>query len=235
MAMIGIRHILGGTSTPIRSSAVRQLIAHVNDRCRTPPAHIVTLLVEDRSAVIEGVERLRKRERILREHRELQRADHLLDDFVQPRGIEHERPELVAAVVAVELAGRDVAQGLEQRGFVETIALLQLLKDVVRADDRVLDVGAAFALEAERLLEIERDHLAARELDHEVAHGGNRDHPRDALALVRRRAPDCACRLRGLPSVMSVSSRSSALTPSPLRPDTSTNGRFASSESGGGA
>ena len=72
----------------------------------------------------------------------------------------------------------------EQRRLVEAVALLQLLEDVVGADDRVLDVRAALALEAERLVEIEGDHLAARELDQEVAHGGDADHPRDALALL---------------------------------------------------
>ena len=60
--------------------------------------------------MVERVEHLRQPERVLRQHREFERPDDLLDDFVEPGGLEDQRPELVAAVGAVELAGRHVAQ-----------------------------------------------------------------------------------------------------------------------------
>src|SRR3954462_8289289 len=60
-------------------------------------------------------------------------------------------------------------------GLVDTVPLLQLVKDVVGPDDGVLEVRAAFAFEAERLVDVDHDNLAARELDHEVAHGGGCD------------------------------------------------------------
>src|SRR4030095_12328401 len=61
---------------------------------------------------------------------------------------------------------------------------MELLKDGVRANDCVLNVRTTLAFEAERLLEIERNYLAPRELDHEIAHRCDADHRRNALALV---------------------------------------------------
>ena len=71
----------------------------------------------------------------------------------------------------------------DDRRFVQPGTFLQLVEDVVRTDDRVLQVRPAFALEAQGLVDIEDDDLAARELDHEVADGGDADHAGDALAF----------------------------------------------------
>src|SRR4029453_14438341 len=90
----------------------------------------------------------------------------------------------MAAVGAIELSGSDVTQTFQQSGFVETVTLAQLLEDVVCANDGVLDVRTALALEAERLLEVEGNHFAPRELDHEVANRGDRDRLCDAIAFV---------------------------------------------------
>ena len=120
--------------------------------------------------MVEAVELLRQAERVLRDDRQLQRPHRLVHDVVEPRGLEHEAPELVRVVAAV---GDRVRAGDGQRrddaGGVESFAVLQLREDVVGADDGVLQVGAALPLEAQRLVDVERDHLAARELHHEVA------------------------------------------------------------------
>src|SRR5438067_11624210 len=83
-----------------------ELVPQVDDRRCAPPADVVALLVQDLRAVIERVERPGERERVLGEYRELERSNDLLDDLVEARRVEHERPELVAAVCAIELAGR---------------------------------------------------------------------------------------------------------------------------------
>src|SRR5262245_691736 len=90
----------------------------------------------------------------------------------------------MAAVGAIELSGRHITQTVQQSGFVEAVTLMQLLKDVVCAYDGVLDVGTALAFEAERLLEVERNHLAPRELDHEIANRRDTDRPGNAIPLV---------------------------------------------------
>ena len=54
--------------------------------------------------MIKGVEGLRKGECILCEHGEFERPDDLFDDFVEPGGVQDQRPELVAAVGAIQLA-----------------------------------------------------------------------------------------------------------------------------------
>ena len=110
-------------------------------------------------------------------------ARDLLDHLVQTGGLEHERPELVTTVLTSELAGGDLRERREERLLVELVSLLDLLEDVVRANHGVLNVGAALAFEAQRLLEVEHDHLAARVLHQEVADGGDADHFRDSLAL----------------------------------------------------
>ena len=74
--------------------------------------------------MVECVERLREGEGVLREHRELQRSDDLVDDLVETGGIQHQRPELVAAVLASELSGGDVLERVEQRPLVKAVPLL---------------------------------------------------------------------------------------------------------------
>src|SRR6185369_1268957 len=164
-----------------------ELIAHVNDPRRAPPLSAFAALIENRRAagrkIVKRAERLRERERVLRQYRELQRPNHLVDDFIEPRRLQNKRPELMT-IGAVEFVGWRVAQCLDYRRLVDAVTLMQVLKDLVRAHDGVLNVWTALAFEAERLLEVERNHLASRELDHEIPNRGNRDHPRDALAFV---------------------------------------------------
>ena len=54
-------------------------------------------------------------------------------------------------------------QRRQRRGFVEAEALLQLVEDLVGADDRVLEVRPGLADEAHRLVDVERDHRRARD------------------------------------------------------------------------
>ena len=44
--------------------------------------------------MIERIEQLREAEGILRQHREFQRPDDLFDHFVEPRRLEHKRPQV---------------------------------------------------------------------------------------------------------------------------------------------
>src|SRR5215472_661523 len=48
-------------------------------------------------------------------------------------------------------------------------------KDFAGADDRILRVGPGLSFEAQRLLEVEGDHRAFGELEHEIAQRANRD------------------------------------------------------------
>ena len=118
---------------------------------------------------------------------------------------------------------------LPHRVRIEPFAFLQLGEDVVGANGRVLQIRTALPLEAEGLVDVEGDDFAARELDHEVADRRGRDRlPRFARTSS---GPNSGLRCATSAAALSVSrsSRSSAFTPRPLRPDTSTNGLPASS------
>ena len=67
-------YIRGGTAMPIRSSARVSCCAEIRHRRGAPPPHVVALFVEDRRAMIEGVEDLRQPERVLGQHREFERT-----------------------------------------------------------------------------------------------------------------------------------------------------------------
>src|SRR5262249_1897885 len=97
--------------------------------------------------------------------------------------LEYQRPQFLTAS-AVELGRWNVCQGFQECLLLKPVALPQLVKNLVGSYDRVLDIGSALSLETQRLLEIERNHLSPRELDHEVADGGNRDHLRVAACLL---------------------------------------------------
>ena len=49
-----------------------------------------------------------------------------------------------------------VASAASDSGFIEPVALLELLEDVVGPDDGVLEVRSAFTLEAQGLVDVER-------------------------------------------------------------------------------
>ena len=102
-------YIRGGTAMPMRSSACVSCDSEVRDASGAPEPGVGLLLIEDRVTVIEAVEHLRKTKRVLRQHRKFQGPDHLLDDFVQARGFQDERPQVVAPAFAGQL-------GLSQGG-----------------------------------------------------------------------------------------------------------------------
>ncbi len=84
--------------------------------------------------------------------------------------------------------------------------------------DRILQVRPRFTFERQRLVHVERDHLRARELDQEVAHRGDRNllgrscgSTSSGSSALRFTTSACALAIRR-------SNRSSAFTPSPLRP-----------------
>ena len=99
-----------------------------------------------------------------------------------------------------------------------------LREDVVGPHHRVLQVRAGFALEAERLLDVEHNQLAARILQHEIADRGRRQSA--TPTRWHSSALKSGFRLATSADALSVSrsSRSSIFTPRPLRPETSTNG-----------
>jgi hypothetical protein len=84
-----------------------------------------------------------------------------------------------------QLVRRRPLEGGEHVGLRQPLPLLKLAEDVIGAHRSVLQVGAGFPLEAQRLLDVEHNQLAARVLQHEVADRGYRDLRTDALALVR--------------------------------------------------
>jgi hypothetical protein len=59
------------------------LIPDVRDAAGPPEPPVGPFLGEDRIAMIETVEHLRETKRVLRQPRELQRADDLIDDLVE--------------------------------------------------------------------------------------------------------------------------------------------------------
>src|SRR5215207_2878053 len=79
-----------------------ELLSEIFDPGGTPAPDVLPLFIDDRGAVIEGVEELSQPEAVLGQHGELERADDLFDDLVEPRGFEYQRPQLVVAVDARE-------------------------------------------------------------------------------------------------------------------------------------
>ncbi len=97
-------------------------------------------------------------------------------------------------------------------------------EDVADAHHGVLNVRAGLALEAERVFEVEGDHGIARELEHEVAQRADGDLVGDLLPLgfgIAPVPPVWRASTSARVAAMSLSIRSSALTPKPLRPLTS--------------
>ena len=93
-----IVYIRVGTSIPIRSSARVSCARTYATPAARQRFRSASLLVEDRIAVIERVEQLREPERVLRQHREFERPHDLLDDVVETRRLEDDRPEVVRSV-----------------------------------------------------------------------------------------------------------------------------------------
>ena len=79
--------------------------------------------------MVERVELLAEVERVLCKHRQFQRANRLLDDFVEPRGLEDESPQLVRLLGAVRERRRaGASRAPSGRRRVEALAFLQLAR-----------------------------------------------------------------------------------------------------------
>ena len=65
--------------------------------------------------MVERVEQLREPERVLGQHRELERPHHLIDDLVEPRRLEHQRPEVVGRRRPSQLVGRSAVERCRAR------------------------------------------------------------------------------------------------------------------------
>ena len=76
-----------------------------------------------------------------------------------------------------------------------TEALLQLVETFLLARRPRTDVRPRLADEADRLVDVERDHRRARELDQEVAHRGDADLLGNLCPLSRRASRSGACDL----------------------------------------
>ena len=111
--------------------------------------------------MVKRVECLRQGEGVLGEYGEFQRSDDLFDHLVEPRRVQHELPQLMAAVGAQQLVRRDAFERGHEVGLPEPVTLAEFLEDVVCANDGVLNVRATFAFEAQCLFEIERNDLVA--------------------------------------------------------------------------
>src|SRR5436190_188122 len=83
--------------------------------------------------------------------RKFERAHDLFDNFVEPRGLEHKRPQVARHVG--QLVGRGGIQVGENIRVGQAFALAKLVEDIVRADDSILKVRPRFAFEAERFLD----------------------------------------------------------------------------------
>src|SRR5581483_2945585 len=132
-------------------------------------------------AMVEVVEHLRQLEGMLGQVRRLAGRDALL--YYQRRfgSRQPQLPDFVARLAAQVLrqivAGRYVLR--EVLRFESAFA-----KNVTGANHGVLCVRPGLTLEAERVLEIERDHGLLSELEHEIAQRADRDLPRNRRALV---------------------------------------------------
>ena len=157
--IVAVGYIRDGTSIPIRSSARVSCVRKYATPAARHRFRSIWSSLRIGIAMIERVEQLREAEGVLRQRREFERPHHLIDDFVEPRRLEHERPQV--ARLSGQFVRRRAVERADDIGVGQALALVQLVKDVVGADHRVLKVGAGFALEAERLLDVEHDQLAA--------------------------------------------------------------------------
>ena len=89
---------------------------------------------------------------------------------------------MIALVCKLFCAG--AVEHTKHVGFRQPFPFLQLMEDVVGSYDSILQIRAGLALEAERLGHIEHNQLAARELEHEIADGGDANLPAHAGAVI---------------------------------------------------
>src|SRR5579863_836645 len=121
---------------------------------------------------------------MLSEVRRLGRADALIEYERETAGAQPQRPDvLVRPAIAqgrrADLVTRQLFKFRQSR-FRRRPALA---KDITNSYYRILNVRPGFALEAERILEVEGDHRIPRVLEHEVAQRANGDLLRDLLPL----------------------------------------------------
>src|SRR5690606_28086357 len=95
-----------GHGAPHQIEGDGELAMDVDHGRRAPEPRIVALLAKDGLTMVEGVERLRQAERVLRQERQLERTDGGIHDFVESRRLEHEAPELVGGLAGVERLAR---------------------------------------------------------------------------------------------------------------------------------
>ena len=130
---------------------------------------------------------------------------------------EHQVPE----VVARQAPARQRARPRRRDRRPASPAARELALDVLRAHQRVLQVGARVALEGERLVEVEGDDAGGGRLDHEEAQRGGGDLRAPAASSSSPPSSRLRSAISSRAFASSWSSRSSALTPIPLRPDIS--------------
>ena len=126
--------------------------------------------------------------RMLARPGELQRANDLFDHLIQTRRLEDHRPEVVGRVVGLGGQLARTASGSsagEHVGLRHAFTFLQLVQDVAGADHGVLQVGPVSPSKLERLLDVEHDQLAARELQHEIPDRADRNLRAGSPALLR--------------------------------------------------
>ena len=153
----------GGRSAPWPGGAARSLRV---------------LLLQDRVLVVEGVEALRELQGVAGDQRQLQALGGLLDRLADLRHLQDEVPEVLAPQL---VAGRAATSSAETSSGRPVLA--QAAADVLRPHQRVLEVGARLALEAQGLVEVEGDDPVVGRLDHEEAQGGDGDLVGEAVEL----------------------------------------------------
>src|SRR3954451_14978767 len=176
--------------------------------------HLRVLLLEDRVTVIQGVETLRDVQRVAGDERQLQALGGLLHRLPRLRHLQDQVPEVHAPHLLGErgdLLGEDVGSDP---------LLLEAAADVLRPHQRVLEIGpdSPSKLSASSKSKAITRLLVALTMKKRRAAGAiswtspsSSASPRSRLRL--------AISSRALSSRWSI--RSSALTPSPLRPDIS--------------
>src|SRR5438477_481036 len=124
--------------------------------------------------MVEEAETLRQRESVFRERRRFQRRYNLIRDLIETKGQVKQIPDVIGFLE--KHAKFRIIQELLHAAKVEIgIGFAQLVHDVVATHCGVLQIWTGFAIEVQRLAEIEGDDLRSGELQEEVSQCSHRN------------------------------------------------------------
>jgi SsrA-binding protein len=154
-----------------------QRLIHKLDQVQEKLLPLGAGLTQDVEAVVEVIESLREPEGVFGNSRGLLAGYGLLDRHLELRSQESQFPKGKSILTREKpLKHFRPDSAVQILGLEARVCFLEFGEDVPGANNAVLQIGSGLTFESERFLEIEGDDHAPRELEQEIAQGGDGDH-----------------------------------------------------------